>query len=263
MELIMAAQEDATPWDIPPAATTISPEEPTAASLPGRGFFSELGVVRRKPARGDAPPTLSKSCSDKLALRQCTSLLSSVASLLISPENIYLLSVILPESQYSAVACGRSFSAEGRMQNVAGKRWPGGYSFTPFKVETTTKEFGFSNRQVVSRSGGATAASNLAVSWSMNGLDEGLIGGVIHGRKQFDKRGASLVSRRKMWECAREIAGMEKVETKAICDQLGMMSYQEIKDGCLVETRKKVKEDVYKEALKGWTRNIGDENFSL
>jgi tRNA-specific adenosine deaminase 1 len=48
MELTMLAQEDATPWDrimstTEPDLNTIEP------ALKGRGFFSELGVVRRKP----------------------------------------------------------------------------------------------------------------------------------------------------------------------------------------------------------------------
>ena len=46
MELIMNAQEDATPWPTP-----VSPAEATSPSelLKGRGYFGELGVVRRKP----------------------------------------------------------------------------------------------------------------------------------------------------------------------------------------------------------------------
>lgn len=262
MELTMAAQEDASPWDIPPAAAGSPSEESAGVSLPGRGFFSQLGVVRRKPARGDAPPTLSKSCSDKLALKQCTSLLSSITSLLVHPENVYLRSLVIPESQYSASACDRSFSAGGRMRGLAGKRWPGGYSFLPFEVQTTTREFRFSSREVAARSGRPTA-SNLAVAWSMQGLEEGLIGGALQGRKQFDRKGASAVSRRRMWEYAREIAGLEGLESEAIYEQLGVRSYLELKYGALLEARKKVKEDAFTEALKGWTRNQGDESFGL
>ena len=79
MELTMAAQDDATPWDLPPLAITpgdSTPAEPEI--LHGRGYFSVLGSVRRKPSRPDAPPSLSKSCSDKIALKQSISLLNSV-----------------------------------------------------------------------------------------------------------------------------------------------------------------------------------------
>lgn len=148
------------------------------------------------------------------------------------------------------------------MRSVAGKRWPGGYSFMPFQVGTTTKEFRYSNREVALRSD-RIAASNLAAAWSMQGLDEGLIGGALQGRRQFHPKGASLASRRKMWEYAREIGGLEDVKSRAICDQLGEKTYKEIKDGRLLVARKKVKEAVYGEALKGWARNTGDDNFSL
>lgn len=44
MELVMEAQDDATPWPVA--------EQPTAEQMPmlkGRANFSELGIVRRKP----------------------------------------------------------------------------------------------------------------------------------------------------------------------------------------------------------------------
>lgn len=48
MELTMLAQDDATPWERIPKTT-----EPglvsTDNTLKGRGFFSDLGIVRRKP----------------------------------------------------------------------------------------------------------------------------------------------------------------------------------------------------------------------
>ncbi len=46
MELVMDAQEDATPW---PLAVPVAVAESDVQSLPGRGFFSKLGIVRRKP----------------------------------------------------------------------------------------------------------------------------------------------------------------------------------------------------------------------
>ena len=46
MELIMASQADATPWVLPDPPNHV---EDFSDSLKGRGYFSELGVVRRKP----------------------------------------------------------------------------------------------------------------------------------------------------------------------------------------------------------------------
>ncbi|KAK5663231.1 hypothetical protein OQA88_6649 [Cercophora sp. LCS_1] len=258
MELVMAAQDDASPWDLPSSLTSPPPTE--NPSLPGRGYFSQLGVVRRKPARGDAPPSLSKSCSDKIALKQCTSLLNSLSSLLISPWHVYLTSLILPEPQYSAVACHRCFSAEegGRMAGIKGKQWgESGYGFVPFRVETTKEEFVFSKRAVAARTE-KTSASNLAVVWTANGVEEGLVGGVLQGRKQFVPKGASVVSRRGMWKLSSEVAaltgGFESVSEG---------TYGGVKGGSLLETRREVKEHVRGGALKGWVRNTGGDAFGL
>ena len=43
MELVMEAQEDATPWPV------VVPSEDCSQCLLGRESFSQLGVVRRKP----------------------------------------------------------------------------------------------------------------------------------------------------------------------------------------------------------------------
>lgn len=143
----MAAQEDPTPWELPPASEN-SPETQDAV-LSGRAHFSLLGAVRRKPARMDAESTRSKSCSDKLALRQVSSLLSRETSLLVAPtENAYLEGIVLPEEEITRVACERAFGAVGRMRELDERTWPlrsyshdqypedgkYAYSFRPFKV---------------------------------------------------------------------------------------------------------------------------------
>ena len=46
MELIMDNQEDDTPWPLP---NEVSNGNSPASLLNGRGYFSQLGVVRRKP----------------------------------------------------------------------------------------------------------------------------------------------------------------------------------------------------------------------
>ncbi|KAK3397857.1 adenosine deaminase/editase [Sordaria brevicollis] len=289
MELIMAAQDDASPWEIPsptPGETPAPAPTDDTTSLPGRAYFSQLGIVRRKPSRGDAPPSLSKSCSDKLALKQVTSLLSSLTSTLVSSANAYLTSVVLPESQYSSEACKRCFSASaaegGRMAplvddpSVRAKLAASGYAFREFRVETTKMEFAFSRRAILpsgSRSmeepSKKLIASNLATSWTLNGPrdGEGLVGGVLQGRRQFDPRGASLVSRRKMWALARDICLVIELdgnsEIKRVLGSTDLV-YDEIKDvSGLLEGRRRTKEVTKRVALKGWLRNAGDGNFKL
>ncbi|KAJ5183491.1 hypothetical protein N7492_001107 [Penicillium capsulatum] len=145
MELCMAAQEDATPWEVRQAnPSPASPGNPFAQDimLDGRANFSLLGVVRRKPARTDAESTRSKSCSDKLALRQVSSLLSCETSHLIAPtENVYLAGLVLPENEISRIGCERSFGENGRMAALKGSSWSSStvdgevrYRFRPFQV---------------------------------------------------------------------------------------------------------------------------------
>ncbi|KAF3491666.1 tRNA-specific adenosine deaminase 1 [Arthroderma uncinatum] len=145
MELCMAAQEDDTPWELP-AAETEDPEGsagPPQTLLNGRAHFSILGVVRRKPSRADAESTLSKSCSDKLALKQVTSILSFPTSLLIVPTpNAYISNIILPEDELNRVGCDRSFGGgeTGRMRRLKDQVWVstpaigGTFRFHPFTV---------------------------------------------------------------------------------------------------------------------------------
>ncbi|KAL1876244.1 hypothetical protein Daus18300_002872 [Diaporthe australafricana] len=260
MELTISAQQDASPWEtpLPPHLMPAEASTPELALL-GRACFDQLGVVRRKPARADAPPTLSKSCSDKLAMKQCTSLLGSPASLLVSPRGVYLSSLVLPESQFSAAACGRCFSAEGRLAplSVVDGAWEDGYVFQPFVVRTTGREFEYSRRGSGHVEGLRYVASNLATAWSCNGLAENLIGGVLQGRKQSDARAGSTVSRGKMWALVEEIAHL--IEPSVI--PLTHETYGGVKEGLGLATRRKVKEDVRGQALKGWVRNTGNEEF--
>lgn len=256
MELIMAEQADATPWE-PPIRSTGPVQDPLA----GRTHFSELGRVRSKPGRGDAPASLSKSCSDKLALKQCTSLLSAVTSVLIDPSNAYIDSMVIPASQFSAEACRRSFASQGRMRSLVGSKWEDGYSFTPFFVETTSNEFGYSKRMIRKQSG-QIVAYNLATVWSISGVEESLCKGVLQGKRAFHPRGASRLSRSEMWRTARAVA--ENLGVESDCSQaLNAEQYKDVKAGTRLQYRALVKMAVQAEALKGWLPNDGDSEFSL
>lgn len=246
MELTMREQVDATPW---PEQQTDGDADADEEML-GRGHFDRLGLVRRKPARPDAPATLSKSCSDKLALKQCTGLLSGVVSRLIGLEGCYLKNLVLPESQYVHEACERSFSGRGRMAPLVDEgvqdRWRrAGYRFRPFEVRTTRREFSFSRRSGTSDQ--PPVPSNLSALITPK-TQEILVNGVRQGRKQLDPQGASCASRRSLWS---DVAGLVNVTA---------MSYAEAK---LVKGREMVKRDVRELALKGWKRNLGDEDWYL
>lgn len=281
----MAAQEDPTPWTVPPkpdlkAVTTTStdispPPDTTAPStdlLDGRAHFSLLGVVRRKPARADAESTRSKSCSDKLTLRQVTSLLSYPATLLIAPtKSAYLAGLVLPEEEISRVACERAFGdgETGRMRTLRGSVWKTadsagagagsssygyGYMFLPFQVlsvptEEVEAQWVFGKPKTAppldhpssavaqpevqgktppkkSKPGTVSAVWTVAPSPSSSshhnpsvqsknksgattggGLLEVIINGVKQGNRASPPtaRGASALSRAKMWSLLRDI----------------------------------------------------------
>ncbi|KEQ81841.1 adenosine-deaminase domain-containing protein [Aureobasidium pullulans EXF-150] len=250
MELTMAQQDDQSPW------TSTSEADPD--ELFGRGYFGTLGVVRRKPARPDAPPTLSKSCSDKLALKQYTSVLSAVSSLLIDPENAYIQTLVMPQSQMVPEACDRAFGRTGRLsalQNTSS----GPFAFRPFAVHPTTREFTFS-RRIADASTTSIVPSN--ISSLTHGLQqETLINGTLQGRKQGDLRGASAVSRRSMWSLALKVATL--LAQPALVAALTTKSYADVKASNTLADREAAKQIARDQALKGWKRNTGDEEWSL
>ena len=268
MELIIAEQDDASPWRVPTSppssAEPDASSEPGQSSLPGRAFFSQLGVVRRKPARRDAEPTLSKSCSDKLALKQCTSLLSALVSLHVDVAGAFIDTLVVPQSRLSSTGCDRAFTAEGRMAPVATARWGGGYAFRPFSVEGTDVKFDFS-REVASERSSRISTSNLAAVWTRSGLEETVLGGVIQGRRPFDINGASGVCRLKMWAEAKTLsdllAGSEDETRLGECYKKA--SYKDVKNGIALAVRRRVKTEVRDKALVGWVVDDRDSDFAL
>lgn len=74
----------------------------------GRRNFDKLGIVRTKPGRSDSVISLSKSCSDKICLKQLTGITSSITSLLF-PDRIYLDYLVLPEDKFNEDDINRCF----------------------------------------------------------------------------------------------------------------------------------------------------------
>lgn len=245
MELTMAAQDDATPWSSIPDG------------MLGRGHFDQLGVVRRKPSRPDAPICWSKSCSDKIALKQCVGLLSGLGSLLVRP--CFLDTLVLPKAQCVAEAVERAFGASGRMKYLVGLEGKEEAMFRTFTVQTTEREFDFS-KHATSSSGAASVPSNLSTLWTPNSK-EVLINGVLQGRKQMDPKGASCTCRRRMWQSVLEVA--VRLDSSALMNVLTQENYGHVKDSQLLQERAIAKSIGKEKALKGWKRNDGDEDWSL
>jgi tRNA-specific adenosine deaminase 1 len=197
---------------------------------------------------------MSKSCSDKLALKQVTGLLSGTVAKMVRVEGCYLRTLVLPDSETLDDAVRRAFGREGRMKAL--KDWEGsqaGYGFRPFEVRTTRKKFAYSAQ------GAEAGGSNLSALYTP-GRQEILVNGVLQGRKQYDPRGASSASRRGLWRLAVEIAVM--VGTPAIVKTLHQPTYAMVKEDAN-HAREAAKQTAWDKALEGWKRNERDDAWNL
>lgn len=84
--------------------------------------------------------------------------------------------------------------------------------------------------------------------------------GVLQGRKQFSLQGASVLCKQSMWKAVAEVVALLGIPT--LQKTLLHGSYLMLKKDELLEERRKVREEVRSEALKGWIRNGGDD-FTL
>lgn len=269
MEILIGdkPEDERQPW--------ATPRESDA--LRGRGYFQDLGIVRRKPSRPDAPPTMSKSCTDKLTLRQVISLLSFPACLFIAPTaNAYLSSLILPGTRYSSIACTRAFTSSGRMGDYKDTTADNMYKYRPFHVETVNIH---SHDLPYARPlSGKAKTGNVSGLWiagqtlGSTAVNESLINGVKQGYKQLsaDARRCSVVSRINMVLTAQDIfAAMQKSGLLAhrfsdndICGVTTFEKYKTVHISATTPFRPIVKNDVGI-ALGGWPANIGDHDWDV
>lgn len=304
MELCMAEQDDATPWAVPSEPDVLTDQ---STLLDGRAHFSMVGVVRRKPSRRDAEPTCSKSCSDKLALRQVTSILSYPASLLIAPtSSAYITALVLPEEEISEDGCERAFGggSTGRLRSLVGKTFSAYHMpnteatcfFQPFDILAVPMEilvpiwsFGKyrSDRALKARKPSNISALWIATNSSLRSYQpsgfscvnkkpgispestaivESIIGGVKQGSKvkSMSLRGASVLSRIKMWALVHEICTKISDEDVRWQNILGATSYSDLKakhcDIPWLAARSLAAKEA-KLVLKPWVPNKGDESW--
>ncbi|KAM5534870.1 hypothetical protein V8D89_011425 [Ganoderma adspersum] len=121
----MAALKDSTPF----------PEPPPCTASRGRDNYSLYGVLRTKPGRADSPPTLSMSCSDKIAAWNVLGIQGALASRLLRP--VYIDRVIIgeveqPMRQVVLEDCQRALYA--RLHSIAGLP-------APFQLNVPAIEF--------------------------------------------------------------------------------------------------------------------------
>lgn len=250
MELVMSRQADPTPWPM---------MEATSDNLLGRGHFGQLGIVRRKPSRPDAPPTHSKSCSDKLALRQCTSLLSGMTALYISPENAFLRNLVMHIDEIIPDAITRAFGSEGRLKGLAKLEAASTITFHPFSVLPTERAFDF-RRTPDEPLETLPKPSDRACVHFMS-TTEVIINGVLSGFKRSDPRAASAVSRRRLWEQALRVS--DALASPTLTTALCQSTYEEVKNSHLLKFRTDCKHAVTSTNLSPWASTTVDKDWGL
>ena len=96
------------------------PVNPTAAAR-GRDNYALTGVLRTKPGRADAPPTMSMSCSDKIAAWNVLGIQGALASRLLRP--VYIDRVVIGEvapSMRDVVIEDCQRALYGRLRSIKG-----------------------------------------------------------------------------------------------------------------------------------------------
>jgi tRNA-specific adenosine deaminase 1 len=267
--LIGEKQGDVEPWDKEPDPTEV---------LQGRGYFSALGKVRRKPSRGDAEATMSKSCTDKLTLKQVTSVLCFPASLIIAPtENAYLSGLIVPSTKYSETGFRRAFGSSGRVASLQTSQLPPSAQFRPFKITILPidfEPFPFAKADTTQRrtkAGNVSAVFIKSLQGSNKDIHETILGGVRQGHRPFvnDLKKPSVACRLKLWELVRTIIAciqeehsipaetrLELLRTRAVTN------YGELK-ACALNAHRRAAKEIVTKSLGWWPKNVGDEAWSL
>jgi hypothetical protein len=169
--------------------------------------------------------------------------------------------LVLPKLQHVSEATTRAFRPEGRLSTLKKETidgWSGGFQYKPFQIRTTTAEFDFSRTTDQRRV--------MFIPCSKSGVwypyaQEVISSGVIQGRKVTDPRGASEISRRKMWQAVMRV--LQILAHSDSKDDIHIHNdYRSLKADEQLLSRKIVKVDVTT-ALQGWTPNDGDDLFTL
>ena len=245
LESTASRLDDNEPWEI---------QQDNKMVLRGRSYFSQLGCVRTKPGRADAPESLSKSCSDKIAHKAVTSFLSSLTAQFIYPRSAYLEAIVIPYSEVHLDAYERAFGRTGRLSSLAAKQWPaGGFQFCPPLLMVSHEPTPAWTTPPKDKIG--FAASDKALVYVVNIAKEVLNGPLKIGAsfKMPSSKSTSCLSRIRMMETFLKLA-------EACGTPYTGETYRQIKaiNKDLIHTKADVRV-----VLKTWYENAADDEFTL
>lgn len=211
-------------------------------------------TVSNFAGRVDSPSSQSKSCSDKVALLSCISLLNTFLATLVNPSSCYLDYMVLPSSAYRPDSFDRAF--KGRLRSITTEGWPIGFSINYIETLTTQQILPLT----LTRGKAFDATAPASILYVPGRLTEVIFNGVKMGsRFPPDARATSCLCRARF---AKDFLGI-------VCQEMPLL-YSALPTECTYaglkqhvgEQRRLVKQSVRK-ALGGWIVNDGDGEFIL
>lgn len=214
----------------------------------GRSFFNRKGLVRTKPGRRDSQKSLSKSCSDKLCMKQFTSLLNSTTFSFIDPAyryQFYLEYIVIPEESISPVDVQRCFSDRLNLDKSETNIQDYFHAFKILPTELPDFPYQFKLNNSLN-----ACATSLVYSPVYPNMLEVINKGVLNGRsskKHINKEASSQLCREALFERVAELNSncFENIKT-----------YSNFK-GSIKELRK-IKEGA-KKIFKNWGESTIDD----